>query len=189
MEWTKIKAQHFLYTDLTMVERGALSTALLVTAHLERIPTDTEIYRHVPSATYLRLCSKLPTPMLHVMRKVLEDVERVKRRREVSGQTSQRYRDSQQSDTSPSSSRDASEKRREERRRVSKGKHKKFKQPTLKEIKEYISSRGSGVDPNKFLDFYSSKGWMVGKNKMVDWKACVRTWERGTEVKKCPPKL
>ena len=34
------------------------------------------------------------------------------------------------------------------------------------------------MDPEKFIDFYESKGWMVGKNKMKDWKAAVRTWER-----------
>lgn len=36
----------------------------------------------------------------------------------------------------------------------------------------------NSVDPQVFLDFYSSKGWMVGQNKMKDWKAAVRTWER-----------
>ena len=34
------------------------------------------------------------------------------------------------------------------------------------------------MDPEKFIDFYESKGWMVGKNKMKDWRAAVRTWER-----------
>ena len=49
--------------------------------------------------------------------------------------------------------------------------------PTLEEVTEYCRSRNNGVDPQRFIDFYASKGWMVGKNPMKDWKACVRTWE------------
>lgn len=46
-------------------------------------------------------------------------------------------------------------------------------------------NRHNNVDPEKFIDFYSAKGWMIGKNKMKDWKAAVRTWEKGEkEVKK-----
>ena len=50
--------------------------------------------------------------------------------------------------------------------------------PTLAEVTEYCRSRHNNVDPQTFMDFYESKGWMVGKNKMKDWKACVRTWEK-----------
>lgn len=50
--------------------------------------------------------------------------------------------------------------------------------PTLAEVTEYCRSRHNNVDPQTFMDFYESKGWMVGKNKMKDWKACIRTWER-----------
>jgi len=53
-----------------------------------------------------------------------------------------------------------------------------FKPPTISEIRAYCNERGSPVDPEAFHDFYASKGWMVGKNKMKDWKAAVRTWER-----------
>ena len=54
----------------------------------------------------------------------------------------------------------------------------RFAPPTLEEVKEYCSERGNGVDAQRFVDFYEMKGWMVGKNKMKDWKAAVRTWER-----------
>ena len=54
----------------------------------------------------------------------------------------------------------------------------KFKKPTVDEIKTYCDERENKVDPQHFYDFYESKGWLVGKNKMKDWKACVRTWER-----------
>lgn len=52
-----------------------------------------------------------------------------------------------------------------------------FDPPSLEEVKEYCEERGSGIDPQRFFDFYASNGWMVGKNKMQDWKASVRTWE------------
>ena len=54
---------------------------------------------------------------------------------------------------------------------------KRFTPPTLEEVTEYCQSRNNGVNPQRFIDFYASKGWMVGKNAMKDWKACVRTWE------------
>jgi hypothetical protein len=58
-------------------------------------------------------------------------------------------------------------------------KRKQFIKPTLDQVKEYCKERNNSVDPEKFIDFYDSKGWMVGKNKMVDWKGSVRTWEKG----------
>lgn len=55
---------------------------------------------------------------------------------------------------------------------------KNFIVPSLKDIKEYCEERNNLVDFNRFYDFYQSKGWMVGKNKMKDWKAAIRTWEK-----------
>ena len=49
----------------------------------------------------------------------------------------------------------------------------------MDEVKAYCLERKNGVDPQAFVDFYESKGWMIGKNKMRDWKAAVRTWEKG----------
>lgn len=57
---------------------------------------------------------------------------------------------------------------------------KRFTRPTIDEIKQYCSERNNTVDPQKFLDYYESNGWKVGKNSMKDWKAAVRTWERNT---------
>ena len=54
---------------------------------------------------------------------------------------------------------------------------KKFTPPTLEEVKAYCDERKNSVDPDTFINFYESKGWFVGKNKMKDWKAAVRTWE------------
>ena len=58
------------------------------------------------------------------------------------------------------------------------GKRKRFTPPTLDEVREYCQERGNNVDPETFIDFYSSKGWKVGNATMKDWKACVRTWEK-----------
>lgn len=57
-------------------------------------------------------------------------------------------------------------------------KAKRFIPPTVDEVAAYCQERGNGLDPESFVDFYASKGWMVGKNPMKDWKAAVRTWER-----------
>jgi len=56
----------------------------------------------------------------------------------------------------------------------------KFTKPTIEEINSYCKERKNNVDPDRFYNFYESKGWYVGKNKMKDWKACVRTWEKNT---------
>ena len=60
----------------------------------------------------------------------------------------------------------------------SKNKRKRFVPPTLDEVKEYCQERNNNVDPERFIDYYESNGWLVGKNKMKDWKAAVRSWER-----------
>lgn len=57
----------------------------------------------------------------------------------------------------------------------------RFTPPTLEEVTAYVRERGSAVDPQGFIDFYASKGWMVGKTPMKDWKAACRNaekWER-----------
>jgi predicted phage replisome organizer len=67
---------------------------------------------------------------------------------------------------------------------IESGKSTRFTPPTLEEVQAYCIERGNNVDAERFIDFYSSKGWMVGKNKMKDWKAAVRNWERTEPQKK-----
>lgn len=58
---------------------------------------------------------------------------------------------------------------------------KRFTPPTLADVQSYVAERHSAVDPQGFIDFYESKGWMVGKTPMKDWKAACRNaenWER-----------
>lgn len=61
-----------------------------------------------------------------------------------------------------------------------------FKQPTVEEVRSYCLERKNVIDAQKWHDFYSAKGFMIGKNKMKDWKAAVRTWEqpKSTERKR-----
>ena len=54
----------------------------------------------------------------------------------------------------------------------------RFTPPSVSDVREYCLERGNSVDPERFLDHYTSNGWMIGKNKMKDWKAAVRTWEK-----------
>lgn len=55
---------------------------------------------------------------------------------------------------------------------------KRFKAPTLEEVKAYCQERKNGIDPERFIDYYTAKGWKIGKQPMKDWKAAVRTWEK-----------
>ena len=58
-------------------------------------------------------------------------------------------------------------------------KEKRFAPPTLENVSEYCREMGyTNVDAVCFIDFYTSNGWMVGKNRMKDWKAAVRNWDR-----------
>lgn len=57
----------------------------------------------------------------------------------------------------------------------------RFTPPTVEEVFLYCVERKNTVDPQRFVDFYTSKGWMVGKTKMKDWKASVRNWEKSEE--------
>lgn len=53
-----------------------------------------------------------------------------------------------------------------------------FTPPTVDEVKAYCLERNNKIDAQTFIDFYEAKGWMIGTNKMKDWKAAVRTWEK-----------
>lgn len=57
-------------------------------------------------------------------------------------------------------------------------KAKNFIPPAVEEVRAYIAEKAYSVDADRFVDFYTAKGWMIGSNKMKDWKAAVRTWER-----------
>jgi DNA-binding PadR family transcriptional regulator len=67
--------------------------------------------------------------------------------------------------------------------------NKYFKKPSVEDVNNYCILRKNNIDAETFVDFYESKGWMVGKNKMKDWKAAVRTWEKKKHKKPTMSKL
>lgn len=52
----------------------------------------------------------------------------------------------------------------------------RFSAPTVDEVRAYAQEKGYNVDPEHFVDYYTSNGWRVGRNPMKDWRATVRTW-------------
>lgn len=80
------------------------------------------------------------------------------------------------------------EQRKEKKGNIKKKEYKEkasaFVPPQLSEIEDYCKDRGNSVDASRFYDWYTANGWMVGKNKMKDWKAAVRTWEKDDNSKK-----
>ena len=57
---------------------------------------------------------------------------------------------------------------------------KKFTKPTLEQVKQYCLERNNNVDCERFINYYESNGWKVGRSQMKDWKAAVRNWERSS---------
>ena len=63
---------------------------------------------------------------------------------------------------------------------------KRFTPPTLEDVQLYCNEKGYNIEASRFIDYYTSNGWKVGKNSMKDWKAAVRTWERSASGKPAP---
>lgn len=62
----------------------------------------------------------------------------------------------------------------------------RFTPPTLEEVQAYCTERNNHIDAQRFIDYYTSNGWKVGKNPMKDWKAAVRNWERTRQAEEKP---
>ena len=67
-----------------------------------------------------------------------------------------------------------------------KEKQEKFVAPTVSQVVEYAQSINANIDAQSFVDFYTSKGWMVGSNHMKDWKAAVRNWVKRDKDRNSP---
>ena len=74
--------------------------------------------------------------------------------------------------------RDKSIDKRDKEKDKDKRKSNRFTPPSVEDVRTYCIERGNNIDPDKFVDYYTGNGWMVGRNKMKDWKATVRSWER-----------
>jgi hypothetical protein len=66
---------------------------------------------------------------------------------------------------------------------------KRFRPPTADEVGLYCAKRGNKIDPQRFVDFYTSKGWKVGSSPMKDWQSAVRNWERNDRKESAGPPL
>lgn len=96
-------------------------------------------------------------------------------------------------------SNDASKRASEEEEEVGRGikeeergKKARFRAPSPAEVDEYARSYAASkdidldstdFDPERFVDFYAQKGWMVGRTRMKDWRASVRNWVRTSKPK------
>lgn len=94
------------------------------------------------------------------------------------GNANNQITDNQQSNNNQSTNNQQQLNKDNKGNKGNKEKEGRFTPPTLSEVQEYIKEKGYHIDAESFIDFYASKGWMVGKNKMKDWKAAVRTWEK-----------
>lgn len=83
-------------------------------------------------------------------------------------------------DISASASASAAEEKEKETRKIV--------PPKIEWVTEYCNERKNNVTPQKWYDFYQSKNWMIGKNKMKDWQAAVRTWENNPSQRGYEPK-
>lgn len=85
-------------------------------------------------------------------------------------------------DIIPTSNSNLLNKRESEREKENKKKNKRereFIPPTLDEVKQYVSEKSLDIDPQHFHDYYKSQGWKKNNGqKVVDWKACLRTWSK-----------
>lgn len=63
-----------------------------------------------------------------------------------------------------------------------------FIKPSLEDVTAYCEERNNGIDPEAFIAFYDSKSWMIGKNKMTNWKSAIITWERKRSINNPPRK-
>ena len=63
---------------------------------------------------------------------------------------------------------------------------KRFRKPTIEEVDSYCKERNNGISGIEFVNYYESRGWMIGSYKMKDWQAAVRTWESRRKDKPKP---
>lgn len=56
--------------------------------------------------------------------------------------------------------------------------------PAVEDVRAYCTEQGYHIDPQAFVDFYQAKGWRIGGDIMIDWRACVRSWERRAQSDK-----
>lgn len=198
MDWIKVKTQHVLYEGFTPRIGWAWIKVMALTAQIEKMPTQQQIEQlvgiNVSSMLHQHFIDRRSS-VDQVLIKVLKDADDVIQKRNNWKQYKAQQREKSRN-VHMEVQRDSTPKIREEKRREDKIRIKEmdssspepepdpeiipkkhFLVPTLDEVRAYCQERQNGIDPQSFIDFYSAKGWFVGKNKMKDWKAAVRNWE------------
>jgi hypothetical protein len=184
MEFCKIKPKHILFNDLTHAQIGQLVIIQCLTASLDRLPTDKEICKLMSQTQLKRIkehCQTHGKPLEDVLQKVLEDVEDVLQTREYFKIKKREYRKKlAMSKGTVQDGLAADKNKNKNKNKIIHIGHKApvFEIPKSDQVYAYCLERNNNVDPDTFINFYSSKGWMIGKNKMKDWKAAIRTWEK-----------
>lgn len=143
----------------------------------------------VPRGSFVSSFQKLSNETNITVREVRTAINHLKKTGEVTYKsyskysvfTVKNYSQYQQNDTQ--SDKQVTSKRQPKKEGAS-APRKNFVPPTAEEVKAYCLERNNSVDYQSFVNFYESKGWMVGKNRMKDWKAAVRTWEKSEKDKK-----
>jgi hypothetical protein len=183
MDWIKVLNKHVLhtYTDLTPLEWQAWIKIMSLTATLEEEPTRNQMLQYVHHRTLTSLQDKLKehsTTLQDILKKVLSDAQEVVKKREYWKDKKKEKRALEQN-----VQQDIQEKSllRLEKSRVDKirlnNKERGFHPPSLTDVSAYCKERKNTINPQTFISHYESNGWMVGKNKMKDWKAAIRGWE------------
>ena len=118
--------------------------------------------------------SKVLSPSLL---KRMEKADEIRNKRKIAGAKGGKAKANAKATLKQNSSIKGKERKGKEIKEDIKNKQKIFTPPQLHEVSQYCIERKNGIDAQKFIDHYSANGWMRGKNKIKDWKACVRTWE------------
>lgn len=84
------------------------------------------------------------------------------------------------------SNKDVARRKTAEKRNPAKDAKATFLPPTSHDVEAYCKQRNNSIDPQQFINFYTAKDWMIGKNKMKDWRAAVRTWEHRNALQTSP---
>jgi len=178
MDWIKVKCRHAEY-DLASASAEVFKTWILVMVYVastERKPLDLTLdlrYGAVNMKALKEHLHKCETDLDFVIEKVLEDVEKVLKKQGKDRRYMRKYRSKplRKALRNPN----VKGKSRVDKIRVDKSIY-NIIPPSLSDLETYIKEQRGKFTAQQFTDFYEARGWMVGKNKMKNWQACVRTW-------------
>lgn len=168
-ELIEVKAGSFITSELKLMDRWGWSKSK-VRNFLDVLQSDGMI---------VKKSDKKKTTIIVENYSVYQDSQTTERPLEDHGQTTERP----QKDTNNNDNNDNNENNNISTKKGRKG---RFKPPTVEEVRAYCQERKNSINPDAFVAHYTSNGWMVGKNKMKDWKAAVRSWEARQEKKPEP---